>query len=190
MAHSENQQPGSSQDQDPYNRQKSLALSRDIDNLNTGLRVDFDQKLSELGILLARFKALVMAPSKDATNANDDPNTPVSLEPSSKVDDKHTAKSEQTDTTTTKVEPTITNDAPATASITAASAPARKAYEPARFETGLHKLNSQLYRFRLELDQELEFREEPLHVHFNKESELSQVLQQLNDKSSEINPDK
>jgi hypothetical protein len=56
------------------------------------------------------------------------------------------------------------------------------ATEPARFETGLYHLNSQLYRFKLELDQELEFREEPLHVHFRHQSELAQVLQQITEK--------
>lgn len=54
--------------------------------------------------------------------------------------------------------------------------------EPARFETGLYHLNSQLYRFKLELDQELEFREEPLHVHFRHQSELAQVLRQITEK--------
>lgn len=58
----------------------------------------------------------------------------------------------------------------------------RFATEPARFETGLYHLNSQLYRFKLELDQELEFREEPLHVHFRHQSELAQVLQQITEK--------
>jgi len=38
-----------------------------------------------------------------------------------------------------------------------------RAPESARFESGLYKLNCQLYRFRLELDQEMEFREELLH---------------------------
>ena len=54
--------------------------------------------------------------------------------------------------------------------------------EPARFETGLYQLNSQLYRFKLELDQELEFREEPLHIHFQHQSELAKVLQQITEK--------
>ena len=188
MAHSDNHQ--SSQDQDSYNRQKSQALSRDIEDLNTGLRVDFDQKLAELAVLLARFKALVAAPSKDTANDHDDLNTPVSFEQSTKSVDQHNGTSKQPETTDTDTGSNDTDDLPATTPVTAPVAPVLKAYEPARFETGLHKLNSQLYRFRLELDQELEFREEPLHVHFNKESDLSQVLQQLNDKSSEINPDK
>ena len=54
--------------------------------------------------------------------------------------------------------------------------------EPARFESGLYQLNSQLYRFKLELDQELEFREEPLHIHFQHQSELAKVLQQITEK--------
>ncbi len=54
--------------------------------------------------------------------------------------------------------------------------------EPARFESGLYQLNSQLYRFKLELDQELEFREEPLHIHFQHQSELAMVLQQITEK--------
>ena len=184
MAHSDNHQ--SSHDQDSYNRQKSLALSRDIEDLNTGLRVDFDQKLAELAVLLARFKALVAAPSKDTANDHDGLNSPVSFVQSSKAVEQHSNTSEQPETTGTEAGSNDTDDLPATTPV----APVLKAYEPARFETDLHKLNSQLYRFRLELDQELEFREEPLHVHFNKESDLSQVLQQLNDKSSEINPDK
>ena len=61
--------------------------------------------------------------------------------------------------------------------------------ETARFEHGLYKLNSQLYRFRLELDQEMEFREEPLHLHFRQQSELAIILQQLNERSSVKNPD-
>jgi hypothetical protein len=54
--------------------------------------------------------------------------------------------------------------------------------EPARFETGLYQLNSQLYRFKLELDQELEYREEPLHIHFRHQSELAKVLKQITEK--------
>ena len=49
----------------------------------------------------------------------------------------------------------------------------------ARFETGLYQLNSQLMRFKLELDQEMEFRQQPLHVHFRSQSELAKVLQRI-----------
>jgi len=62
------------------------------------------------------------------------------------------------------------------------SSVSRFATEPARFESGLYQLNSQLYRFKLELDQELEFREEPLHIHFQHQSELAKVLQQITEK--------
>ena len=73
MPNSERLQPDFNQQPDDDGK-KSQSLSNDIDSLQNGIRVDFDQKLSELAVLLARFKALVISPA-ELTNkgaANDD----------------------------------------------------------------------------------------------------------------------
>jgi len=154
MPNSERLQPDYNQQPDDDGK-KSQSLSNDIDSLQNGIRVDFDQKLGELAVLLARFKALVISPAeltnKDA--ANDDV-TGI------KVSDEI-----QTDSADATEIPADTNE---------------ELTDVADFTA--------LYRFRLELDQEMEFREEPLHVHFRQQSELAIILQQINEKSSEENP--
>lgn len=176
MPNSERLQPDYNQQPDDDGK-KSQSLSNDIDSLQNGIRVDFDQKLGELAVLLARFKALVISPAeltnKDA--ANDDV-TGI------KVSDEI-----QTDSADATEIPADTNEELTDVADFTASKSVDYA-ETARFETGLYRLNSQLYRFRLELDQEMEFREEPLHVHFRQQSELAIILQQINEKSSEENP--
>ncbi len=205
MAHSNKQQPDFSHNPDPQNRQKTEALSRDIEDLDNGLKTDFDQKLGEIADLLARFKALIVAPAKAA--ANEDNNTkPNCVTPANPAEDTKelatvtplfsnaTVNNELDNSTapeTAKDLPTTdsnnTNELTDYAPIAAKTTQSPYAPEPARFETGLYKLNSQLYRFRLELDQEMEFREEPLHLHFRQESELSIVFQKLSDTTSENN---
>ena len=200
MAHSDKQQPDFSNLPDPHSRLKSQALSRDIEDLNNGLRIDFDQKLSELAELLGRFKALVVAPSSDA--ANDDSKADTSVTPAQNLSDETKASDTSTPLPGCALEnpaeesleshPTDdssnTETTPVTAPESAPVVQSQYAPEPARFETGLYKLNCQLYRFRLELDQELEFREEPLHIHFQQESDLSKLFQKLSDKSIEKHP--
>ncbi len=205
MAHSNKQQPDFSHNPDPQNRQKTEALSRDIEDLDNRLKTDFDQKLGEIADLLARFKALIVAPAKAA--ANEDNNTNLnSVTPANPAEDTKewatvtplfsnaTVNNELDNSTapeTAKDLPTPdsnnTNELTDCAPIAAKTTHSPYAPEPARFETGLYKLNSQLYRFRLELDQEMEFREEPLHLHFRQESELSIVFQKLSDTTSENN---
>jgi len=141
-------------DRDKDNSRQSL-LSQDIDQLQTGLKIDFDQKLGELTNLLAKFKSLVTAS-----------NSPVPTQIAAN-------------------EPAVEDSVDVETSVPLTCELADDAATGARFEHGLYQLNSQLYRFRLELDQEMEFREEPLHVHFREPSELSDVLQQLSDNSKE-----
>lgn len=224
MAHSEKQQPDFSNNPDSHNRLKSQALSRDIEELNKGLRIDFDQKLGELSDLLARFKALISAPStkaaNDAANNEDDkdsstknrtleirsanvtplfsqlpavvakPESPVDLNSPACFDpEPENVEKDNVEKASQDYGNESVDDTQAAEALFPAPASAPHSGEPARFETGLYKLNCQLYRFRLELDQELEFREEPLHIHFRQESELSQLLQKLNEESSEKHPD-
>lgn len=202
MAHNEQQQPDFQEDPD---QQKPYSLARDIEDLNKGMRIDFDQKLSELADLLSRFKALVapsqvVAPFDNA--ANDDAtskdysktdqhvadNAIPAITPGKNALDEDAAKVSNVAPLFNKMSTTSAEESSQQAEPSTPSAPSPYAPEPARFETGLYKLNSQLYRFRLELDQELEFREEPLHVHFRQESELSRILQKINEKSSEKHP--
>ena len=199
MAHSDKKQTDFNQQPNTGDRERAISLSRDVRDVNSGLRIDFDQKLAELTELLARFKALVaVTPSQDAMDDSNAIATPSTLKPvnvapiasaapssDSKTGKPEAVNVESSDSSHTVVPP----DTAPQISTTSTSTPSRYAPEPARFETALYKLNCQLYRFRLELDQEMEFREEPLHEHFRQESELSVVLQKLNDKSSEINPD-
>ena len=176
MPNSERLQPDFNQQPDDDGK-KSQSLSNDIDSLQNGIRVDFDQKLSELAVLLARFKALVISPA-ELTNkgaANDD------------AAEITVPDETQTDNVDVSEIPVETNEELTDVEAFTASKSVDYA-ETARFETGLYRLNSQLYRFRLELDQEMEFREEPLHVHFRQQSELAIILQQINEKSGEENP--
>lgn len=205
MAHSNKQQPDFSSNSSSQDGQKQQAIARDIDDLHNGLKVDFDQKLGEISDLLARFKALVIAPSKTKSASNDpglDQSQDDTADQLNNSDHDCLAEEELTatvtplfnttaDTPSAAVAPAATNpqepvDNAAKASVVSVT---RYSSEPARFENGLYKLNCQLYRFRLELDQEMEFREEPLHLHFSRESDLSKVFQQLSDKSSEKHPD-
>ncbi len=199
MPHTDKNLPEFNREPDSNHRQQSL--SSEIESVQAGMRIDFDQKLSELANLLARFKVLVTTPdSKAGINkaANDEPK-PDAIAPAASVKSElplvsqplHTQKngsspvlkiaSVRSDAGSTKIEP-----AKETAQIKPVGA---YAPEPARFESGLYKLNCQLYRFRLELDQEMEFREEPLHVHFHQESELSRTLLKISDRSRAKNPD-
>ena len=68
MPHTDNNQPEFNREPDSNHRQPSQLLSRDIENVQAGLRIDFDQKLGELANLLARFKALVSAPEGKPAN--------------------------------------------------------------------------------------------------------------------------
>lgn len=241
MANTNKQQPDFSNEPEPTSRQKTLSLSRDIEELQNGMRIDFDQKLSELAGLLARFKAMVIAPTSRVA-ANDSAvaseieqdisayskvvpitknitHTQGNETPSHKTQGNETRDNEAKGNTEqgavpepTVPAPTIRNIIPRNASgqnnsgqnVTNQNAteqgtkrvqlnnPAQARHfvpEPARFENGLYKLNSQLYRFRLELDQEMEFREEPLHIHFHQKSELSLTLKMISDKSGEKHPD-
>lgn len=207
MANTDKQQPDFNKDPDHQpsralsskassSMARSSAISRNIEDLQSGMRIDFDQKLAELSDLLSRFKAMVVAPpgNPSANDANNrDTNSPnvSSVEANLASNNSKTPVlrigSTDDDTDTEKAEvPQIT---PVTVNPAPIGSVRRFAPEPARFESGLYKLNSQLYRFRLELDQEMEFREEPLHTHFHQESELSVILQKISDKSREKNPD-
>jgi len=177
MPNTDRLQPDFNQEPDDDGK-KSSSLSKDIDSLQSGIRIDFDQKLGELADLLARFKALIVSPNLiNKAAANDDSSEEQLQSGTTKlvsVDDTETPSVSSED---------ITDVAGFTPRTPASFA------ETARFENGLYKLNSQLYRFRLELDQEMEFREEPLHTHFRRESDLSIILQQISDRSSEKHPD-
>ena len=62
MPHTDKNQPEFNREPASKHRQKSQLLSRDLESLQAGIRTDFDQKLGELANLLARFKAMVVAP--------------------------------------------------------------------------------------------------------------------------------
>jgi len=160
------------------------------------MRIDFDQKLGELSNLLARFKAMVAAPDSNAANDDAKPVdvvTPatVNTEVADLAEDCIVEENTSASVLKIATESSNANSANDESVQQPTQTKSISLYtpEPARFESGLYKLNCQLYRFRLELDQEMEFREEPLHVHFHQESELSKILQQISHKSSEINPD-
>ena len=191
MPHTDKNQPEFNREPASKHRQKSQLLSRDLESLQAGIRTDFDQKLGELANLLARFKAMVVAPGGNA--ANDDAKPENIVAPAAfKPEIPHLAED---DTSATVLKIASVNADAGSANDEADQEQARinpaslRAPESARFESGLYKLNCQLYRFRLELDQEMEFREELLHIHFHQESELSKTLQKISDKSSEKNPD-
>ncbi len=202
MAHSNKNQPAFSYSENLTNRQKSHALCRDAAQLNNSLKVDFDQKLGELAKLLARFKAIVIAPSANGTlktgaddisSAADNDTTAQGTVAVQAIDQAINSAADSDSPTSLSVtanEVTKATDEPAAEKpeTTPVETTSLYAAEPARFETGLYKLNCQLYRFKLELDQEMEFREEPLHLHFRQQSDLSQVLQKISDESSEKHP--
>lgn len=157
--------------------------------------MDFDQRISDLSNLMSKFRTLMVSDIRLLNAANDSKakadNIPILT---NKIDDSTLANTtviNNSERFTAKDKPTTpersqskTTESPA--KLAAACAPrAETPYAPretARFEAGLYQLNCQLYRFRLELDQELEYRDEPLHVHFNDPSELASVLQQITQK--------
>lgn len=188
----------------------SRRIGREIANLQQEIRDDFDQKLKELAGLMHKFKSLLghdstsiadLSRAANESNLRDSPST-VAVIPSDEtisdasveiplltdrvcegIDSKPGASQPKTvggsltsgKNTTDPLEKrdiVVSKPTPVSGFLT----------EPARFETGLYLLNSQLYRFKLELDQELEFREEPLHIHFQHQSELAKVLQQITEK--------
>ncbi len=147
--------------------EKSRRLTRDLNELQHDIREDFDQRISDLSALMHRFKALMASDIKlPRKNGKAVDNIPVL---------KTIVDSTDTDTGKPSCINGEETNAPEFSLL----------QETARFETGLYHLNSQLYRFRLELDQELEFREEALHTHFRHQSDLAKVLQQLTQRMHE-----
>ncbi len=153
--------------------EKSRRLKRDLNHLQQEIRGDFDQKVSDLTSLMRKFKALMVTDVRLLRAANDAASldaVPILTRKVEDSDDQDTA-------------PDIDSTLKTTTSKEAAKpAPPSLLQETARFEIGLYHLNSQLYRFRLELDQELEYREEALHTHFRHQSDLAKVLQQITQK--------
>lgn len=152
--------------------EKSRRITRDLTSLQREIRVDFDQRINDLANILQRFKALMVTDIKHLHSANDSDQVPTLTQ---KIDDSSIAGEDLS---------TAQPSSPATSVKTDPLAGYR---ETARFEAGLYQLNCQLYRFRLELDQELEFREEPLHQYFRGESELADVLKRITEKTSQEN---
>lgn len=156
-------------------QEKSRRLTRELSTLQHEIRVDFDQRISDLSTLMGKFKAL-MATDIRSLNAissqkhHSDDGIPTLTD---KIDDAALAASN-----------VISADTAAGKPVAAKPSAAQMAVmrETARFEAGLYQLNCQLYRFRLELDQEMEYRQEPLHIHFSQQSELSNVLQEITQK--------
>ena len=190
------------------NSNGSRRLSQEITNLQREIRVDFDQKLKELSGLMHKFKSLLANDrqlSGNLSHAANDAN--LDEEKDSNVVDLFSDKDNDaasipilTDRVTdTACEPNTVpeanenlvdincgNEQDKDTDTQPQEIPvSRFATEPARFESGLYQLNCQLYRFKLELDQEMEFREEPLHIHFQNQSELSGVLRQITEKSNQ-----
>jgi len=183
----------------------SRRISREIASLQQEIRDDFDQKLRELSGLMLKFKSLLandgqLGPDQQ-TAANeatlDDGSINVSTfnegsnEGHQSIDkaisdveaDIPMLTDRITDDTTSEIDkPVSAQDEKSESSGSNVTPITRYSTEPARFESGLYQLNSQLYRFKLELDQELEYREEPLHIHFQHQSELAKVLQQITEK--------
>ena len=184
-----------SEQSDNEHARLSLSLCKDISSLQSGLRTDFDQKISDLTDLLARFKALVGAGKDTAANDSSiaDP-TPINstTEKPGHTGDSSDQQSITIGTLESGISSTPEDSVPLLTKVVK-DEPAHDTSgsfgETARFENGLYKLNCQLYRFRLELDQEMEFREEPLHLHFRQQSELSMMLQKISIRSGEKNPD-
>ena len=156
--------------------------------------MDFDQRISDLTTLMSKFKTLMVSDIRLLNAANDSKakaagdNIPLLT---NKIDDSTLAKSKVINCSerfTTKDKASTTRQSqskPAESPTEQAAVSAAQKENPyavretARFEAGLYQLNCQLYRFRLELDQELEYRDEPLHVHFSDPSDLASVLQQI-----------
>lgn len=163
--------------------EKSRRLTRDLSNLQQEIRIDFDQRISDLTTLMNKFKALMVSDirSLNATHrkiaAVDTTDIPVLTK---KIDDAALADSKIINPELTAV----SSQLPAKP-VKPTAGHLAVMRETARFEAGLYQLNCQLYRFRLELDQELEYREEPLHIHFSQQSDLSNVLEQITEKKKQ-----
>ncbi len=165
--------------------EKSRRLTRDLGNLQQEIRIDFDQRISGLSTLMNKFKALMVTDLRSLNAANDahkDTVINTSTVPvlTKKIDDATLA-----DSKIIASELTEAVDQPTTNPVKPTAGHLAVMRETARFEAGLYQLNCQLYRFRLELDQELEYREEPLHIHFNRQSDLSTVLEQITQKKKQ-----
>jgi len=170
----------SPQPEGPDNESKSSRLAQDIDGLHKEIRQDFDQRIHDLSTLMGRFKALMSSDSraqqrdgsaKQQNQAADSSKRPAGKTIQRRIPIPPPANASKGGSSTSNKD----NSGQAGAS----SPSAGTGYQPARFETGLYQLASQLQRFRLELDQELEFRQQPLHVHFRQQSELARSLQQI-----------
>ena len=154
-------------------QEKSRRITRELTYLQREIRVDFDQRISDLSNILHKFKALMVTDIRALHSANDEPKADVIPLLTKKVDDSTITTSDLLESVTTPEKTPVKTD------------PMAAYRETARFEAGLYQLNCQLYRFRLELDQELEFRVEPLHLHFRNDSELASVLKQITDKTQQ-----
>lgn len=152
--------------------EKSRRITRDLTSLQREIRVDFDQRINDLANILQRFKALMVTDIKHLHSANDSDQVPTLTQ---KIDDSSIAGED------------LSTAQPSSTATPVKTDPLAGYRETARFEAGLYQLNCQLYRFRLELDQELEFREEPLHQYFRGESELADVLKRITEKTSQEN---
>ncbi len=154
-------------------REKSRRITRELTSLQREIRGDFDQRISDLSNILHKFKALMVTDIRALHSANDETNADAIPMLTKKVDDSVISASDLLDAGDQPEKTPLKTD------------PMAAYRETARFEAGLYQLNCQLYRFRLELDQELEFREEPLHIHFRDDSELASVLKQITDKTQQ-----
>lgn len=159
-------------------QEKSRRLTRELSTLQHEIKIDFDQRISDLTSLMGKFKALMASDirslnaaisSQKKANEIDIPTL------TNKIDDAALA-----DNNVISNEPAAGKPQAPAAKPTAAQMAVMR--ETARFEAGLYQLNCQLYRFRLELDQEMEYRQEPLHIHFSQQSDLSNVLQEITQK--------
>ncbi|OED39140.1 hypothetical protein AB833_16505 [Chromatiales bacterium (ex Bugula neritina AB1)] len=156
-------------------KEKSQILSRDLNNLQRDIRSDLDQKITDLTSLMRKFKALMVTDVRLLRAANEATSLDSVPILTKKVEDSN----DQSEATSTNRNNSADAEVPLP---NAKNTTLSLLQETARFETGLYHLNSQLYRFRLELDQELEYREEALHTHFRHQSDLAKVLQQITQK--------
>jgi len=155
-------------------QEKSRRLTRELSTLQHDIRVDFDQRISDLTSLMGKFKAL-MASDIRSLNA-------ITSQKKKLDGDIPTLTDKINDATLADSNVIPAANKPQTPAAQPSPAQMAVMRETARFEAGLYQLNCQLYRFRLELDQEMEYRQEPLHIHFSQQSELSSVLQEITQK--------
>lgn len=167
--------------------ESSKRLTRDLNVLQQEIRHDFGHRMSGLTNLMNRFRALMVSDirSLNAANAAATPNPTDNIPLLTKRVDDATLAVDQTIAPSDDIgaDETLFNEQHATKALATRNLAALR--ETARFEAGLYQLNCQLYRFRLELDQELEYRNEPLHLHFNHKSELACVLQEITQKKEQ-----